>query len=60
MIFTHVLLKDGTDGNCDGDCDVGDTVTVKTHNADGLIVETTGKVAAILGTIITPNKAKNQ
>jgi hypothetical protein len=34
MIITHVLLKDGTDGSFDGDCEVGDTVTVRLHNKD--------------------------
>lgn len=56
MIISHVLLKDGTDGSLDGDCEVGDTVTVRLHDKDGLPVEVTGKVAVILDTTITPTK----
>ena len=36
MIITHVLLKDGTAGSFDGDCEVGDVVTVRLNDEDGL------------------------
>ena len=36
LIITHVLLKDGTDGSFDGDFEVGDLVTVRLNDEDGL------------------------
>ena len=52
-------LKIGTDGMLDGDCDVGDVVTVQVHDEDGLPVETTGEVAAILDITFRPTRARN-
>ena len=58
-MITHVLLNDGTDGMLDGDCAVGDVVTVQLHDEDGLPVETTGEVAAILDITFRPARARN-
>ena len=58
-MITHVLLKDGTDGWFDGDCAVGDVVTVQLHDEDGLPVEATGEVAAILDITFRTARARN-
>ncbi|MEI6067894.1 MAG: hypothetical protein WCP96_11165 [Methylococcaceae bacterium] len=59
MIITHVLLKDGTAGSFDGDCEVGDVVTVRLDDKDGLPIEATGEVAVILDIRIIPAKARS-
>ncbi len=58
MITTHVLLKDGTKGDIDGDCEEGDMVTVRLHDENGSLIEVTGEVAVIFDMTITPTKRR--